>query len=46
MDLNWVQHVFALKPLNEQLLQRLNAEIELDELEEDIAEIGYPEMEE
>lgn len=46
LDLNWVQHVFALKPLSEQLLQGLNAEIELDELGEEIAEIGYPEMEE
>lgn len=42
LDLEPIQHVFAMKPLDEQLLQALNPEIELDELEEDIAEIGYP----
>ncbi|MGO4528733.1 hypothetical protein AB4Z30_06595 [Paenibacillus sp. 2TAF8] len=41
LDLEPIQHVFAMKPLDEQLLQALNPEIELDELEEDIAEIGY-----
>ncbi|KAA8782965.1 hypothetical protein ABIE27_000146 [Paenibacillus sp. 4624] len=42
LDLEPIQHVFDMKPLDEQLLQALNPEIELDELEEDIAEIGYP----
>ncbi|MCM3133502.1 hypothetical protein M3629_11900 [Paenibacillus polysaccharolyticus] len=42
LELEPIQHVFDMKPLDEQLLQALNPEIELDELEEDIAEIGYP----
>jgi len=46
LDLEPIWHVFDMKPLNEQLLQALNPEIELDELEEDIAEIGYPVKEE
>ncbi|MDM5276156.1 hypothetical protein ACN9MH_21945 [Paenibacillus silvae] len=41
LELQWVQHVFDMKPLNEELLQGLNAELELDELQEDITEIGY-----
>ncbi|WP_434749855.1 hypothetical protein [Paenibacillus amylolyticus] len=46
LDLKLIQHVFAMKPLNEQLLQALNPELELDELEEDITEIGYQVQEE
>ena len=42
LDLEPVQHVFTMKPLDEQLLEALNPEIELGELEEDIAEIAYP----
>ncbi|MGQ8872552.1 hypothetical protein [Paenibacillus sp. TSA_86.1] len=46
LDLQPIQHIFSMKPLNEQLLQALNPEIELDELEEDVTEIGYPVQEE
>jgi hypothetical protein len=37
-----VQHVYAHKPLTEQLVQGLNPEASLEKLAADIEEIGYP----
>jgi hypothetical protein len=41
IDADDVAHLYELKPLTEDLLLRLNSERSLDELSEDIAEIGY-----
>ncbi|MFL9679026.1 hypothetical protein [Streptomyces sp. KL110A] len=37
-----VRHVLALRPLTPELVAALNADVTLEELAEDIAEIGYP----
>jgi hypothetical protein len=37
-----VRHVYAHKPLTTAIVQKLNPEIELQDLNEDILEIGYP----
>jgi hypothetical protein len=37
-----VRHVYAHKPLTDNLVQRLNPEVTLEELAADIEEIGYP----
>jgi len=42
LDLTLVEKVFAMTPINEHLLQRLNPELTLDDLLEDLEEIGYP----
>jgi hypothetical protein len=38
-----VRHVYAHKPLTTAIVQKLNPDIELEDLKEDILEIGYPE---
>lgn len=42
VDLDAVRHVHALRPLTPEVVARLNAEVTLDGLAEDIAGIGYP----
>ncbi|MBX9723663.1 MAG: hypothetical protein K2X81_19820 [Candidatus Obscuribacterales bacterium] len=42
VDETAVAHVYSLKPLTSGLLSRLNSERSLEDLSEDIAEIGYP----
>ncbi|WP_426595624.1 hypothetical protein ACPPVS_08500 [Cellulomonas sp. McL0617] len=42
LDENPVDAVFALQPLTDELVQRLNPDMTLDELGDDLAEIGYP----
>ncbi|MFD7409295.1 hypothetical protein ACFV7R_43205 [Streptomyces sp. NPDC059866] len=42
VDLEAVRHVFASRPLTEEVVRTLNSEIVLADLSEDIAEIGYP----
>lgn len=42
VDLEAVRHVFASRPLTEEVVRALNSEIFLADLVEDIAEIGYP----
>ncbi|WP_260405324.1 hypothetical protein [Paenibacillus sp. 598K] len=42
LDLALVEKVFAMTPIDEYLLQRLNPELTLDDLLEDLEEIGYP----
>lgn len=42
VSLKAVKQVYAHEPLTEDLTQQLNAETSLDELAEDIEEIGYP----
>ena len=37
-----VAHVLALRPLDASLVERLGSERDLDELREDLEEIGYP----
>ncbi|MEV6768585.1 hypothetical protein AB0N05_08110 [Nocardia sp. NPDC051030] len=37
-----VQHVYALRPLTAEVVAELNPDLELADLEEDLAEIGYP----
>ncbi len=37
-----VRHVYAHKPLTEKIVQKLNPDIELTDLEDEIKEIGYP----
>jgi hypothetical protein len=37
-----VRHVYAHKPLTTEIVQKLNPDIELTDLENDIKEIGYP----
>ena len=43
VDLAIVEHVYAHKPLTNQIVRSLNPETNLAELAEDIAKIGYPE---
>ncbi|WP_223242340.1 hypothetical protein [Streptomyces sp. CBMA123] len=42
LDLAAIGHVLALRPLTPAVIAALNAETDLDELAEDLAEIGYP----
>ncbi|MDQ0585813.1 hypothetical protein QF030_008081 [Streptomyces rishiriensis] len=42
VDLRAVRDVYALRPLDQQLLSSLNAEVTLADLAQDISEIGYP----
>lgn len=42
VDLDAVRHVFALRPLTEEVVRTLNPELTLDELAEDLKETGYP----
>ncbi|WP_436777173.1 hypothetical protein [Yinghuangia sp. YIM S09857] len=42
IDLDAVRHVFALRPLTQDLVTRLNSEVSLEDLADDQAEIGYP----
>ncbi|WP_316520444.1 hypothetical protein [Kitasatospora brasiliensis] len=42
LDLGAVEHVLALRPLTPAVVAALNPETDLDELAEDLAEIGYP----
>ncbi|MFF3946228.1 hypothetical protein ACFYYN_15515 [Streptomyces sp. NPDC001902] len=42
VDLDAVRHVHALRPLTPEVVARLNTEVTLDGLAEDIAGIGYP----
>ncbi|MEV0024047.1 hypothetical protein AB0H45_17865 [Streptomyces atroolivaceus] len=42
MDLRTVSEVYALRPLNQDLVSSLNAEVTLADLAQDISEIGYP----
>jgi len=43
LDLDDVRAVYAHRPLDAALVERLNPEVQLDALAEDIAQIGYPE---
>ncbi|WP_123559955.1 hypothetical protein [Kitasatospora cineracea] len=38
-----VQHVYDLKPLTQDIVAALNPEVRIEDLAEDIAQIGYPE---
>ncbi|WP_282204016.1 hypothetical protein [Kitasatospora fiedleri] len=42
VDLDAVRHVHALRPLTAALVRALNPELDLADLADDIAEIGYP----
>ncbi|WP_033216067.1 hypothetical protein [Kitasatospora phosalacinea] len=42
VDLEAVRHVYAQRPLTREVVRALNPELDLTELAEDIAEIGYP----
>ncbi|MFF0533111.1 hypothetical protein ACFYT3_32680 [Nocardia amikacinitolerans] len=42
MDLKAVIDVYALRPLDQELVSLLNVEVTLADLADDIAEIGYP----
>lgn len=42
VDIEAVRHVYALRPLTPDVVASLNPEVELSELEEDLAQIGYP----
>jgi hypothetical protein len=42
VDLEAVRHVLALRPLTPEVVAALNPEVELADLAEDLAEIGYP----
>jgi hypothetical protein len=42
LELDAVQHVYALMPLTEEVVTALNPELMLKDLKDDIAEIGYP----
>ncbi|MEV7559597.1 hypothetical protein [Streptomyces sp. NPDC089795] len=42
VDLAAVSHVYALRPLDQELVSSLNAEVTLADLAQDISEIGYP----
>lgn len=41
-DLTAVQHVYNLKPLTQEIVSALNPEVEIEDLTDDISEIGYP----
>ncbi|WP_218023490.1 hypothetical protein [Nocardia altamirensis] len=42
LGLSIVQHVFALRPLTQEVIAELDPDLELADLDEDIAQIGYP----
>jgi hypothetical protein len=42
IPLTAVQHIYAHKPLTDDIISKLNAEVSKDELQDDIEEIGYP----
>ncbi|MFE1875580.1 hypothetical protein ACFW9N_32710 [Streptomyces sp. NPDC059496] len=42
VDLEAVRDVYALRPLSQELVSSLNAEVTLADLAEDLVEIGYP----
>ncbi|MCU7820623.1 hypothetical protein KSNIM_02840 [Kitasatospora sp. DSM 101779] len=42
VDLGAVRHVFGHRPLTRAVVAALNPEVDLEELGEDLAEIGYP----
>ncbi|MET9116085.1 hypothetical protein ABZX38_18085 [Streptomyces longwoodensis] len=42
VDLGAVSHVYALRPLSQELVSLLNPEVSLTDLAQDISEIGYP----
>ncbi len=42
VDLAAVNNVYALRPLDQELVSSLNAEVTLADLAQDISEIGYP----
>jgi hypothetical protein len=44
LDAGAVRAVYALEPLSKSLLRRLNADLKLRDLAQDLAEIGYPEV--
>ncbi len=41
LEIDAIRHVYALKPLTEEVVAALNPELGLDDLERDIAAIGY-----
>lgn len=41
VDLDAVRHVYALRPLSQSIVSSLNTDVSLDDLAEDIAQIGY-----
>jgi hypothetical protein len=42
VDLEAVRHVYALRPLTRHVVSLLNPELDLPDLAEDLAAIGYP----
>lgn len=42
IDLAAVAHIYEHKPLTSEIVSRLNADFTIEELKEEIAEIGYP----
>ena len=42
IDVTAVDHIVALRPLTDDIVQRLNPDITLADLADDLAEIGYP----
>ncbi|MBT2408834.1 hypothetical protein J7I97_33485 [Streptomyces sp. ISL-87] len=44
IDLGAVSHLYALRPLNQELVSLLNPEVGLADLAQDISEIGYPQL--
>ncbi|MFD7845733.1 hypothetical protein ACFV4K_22685 [Nocardia sp. NPDC059764] len=42
VGLSEIEHVYALRPLTPAVVARLNPEVELADLDADIADIGYP----
>ncbi|POX63538.1 hypothetical protein C3492_10270 [Streptomyces sp. Ru62] len=41
-DIEAIRHVYALRPLTQRVVSALNPEVELVDLAEDLAQIGYP----
>ncbi|MYT73467.1 MULTISPECIES: hypothetical protein [unclassified Streptomyces] len=44
IDLGAVSRLYALRPLNQELVSLLNPEVALADLAQDIREIGYPQL--
>ncbi|WP_309729681.1 hypothetical protein [Chamaesiphon sp. OTE_75_metabat_556] len=42
IDLVAVQHIYAHQPLTNEIVKMLNVNLSIDELAQDIQEIGYP----
>lgn len=42
LELDAIRHVYAQLPLTEEVVRSLNPEVQLSDLKDDIAEIGYP----